>query len=163
MEENKGFFKGIIILLLIIIILLLGVVIMFLVKDYKEQEKVETENKPQENVYIENGYENESTLENILVENGAGEVVENTNATENVTNENTTDLEAKLISREQAIEIAFKDLNIKREDVLELEVDKDFKYGKNVYEIDFKYDRHEYEYYISDDTGEIVYSFKERD
>lgn len=173
MGENKGFFKGIIILLLIIIILLLGVVIMFLVKDYKGQEDTKTENKPlQENVYIENGYENASTSENILLENGAGEVVENetvpenTNTTENVTNENTTNTnnpETKIISRDQAIEIVCNDLKIKREDMLDLDAERDYKYGQNVYEIDFKYDRLEYEYYISENTGSIVHSFKERD
>ena len=89
---------------------------------------------------------------------------ENTNQeNNNNTNNNDNNDNNNYISKDEALQIVFKDLNIKQNDVLDLSSELEYKYGTQVYEIDFKYNRYEYDYYVDAKTGKIVKSFKERD
>ncbi len=71
--------------------------------------------------------------------------------------------EAGFIASEEAIDVVLDDINIKEHDVKDLDVELDYKYGKDVYEINFNYQNYEYEYYVDAKDGSIVKSFKEKD
>lgn len=66
------------------------------------------------------------------------------------------------ISKEKALSIALESAKLSQNDIYDISVEFDYKYGKTVYEIDFDYQRYEYEYYIDAASGEILHSFKER-
>ncbi len=66
------------------------------------------------------------------------------------------------ISKEKALSIALESAKLNQNDIYDISVEFDYKYGKTVYEIDFDYQRYEYEYYIDATSGEILHSFKER-
>ncbi len=70
---------------------------------------------------------------------------------------------SQYISHTDALEIALKSLNITKNDIYDMNNERDYKYGVEVYEIEFKYNSYEYEFYINAKTGEIIKSFKERD
>lgn len=67
------------------------------------------------------------------------------------------------ISEEEALQIVLNHANLKKEDIRKLDIEKKYKYDKNIYEIDFEYQYYEYEYYVDAKTKEILYSFKEFD
>ncbi len=67
------------------------------------------------------------------------------------------------ISRDDALDIALKDLNIKASETFDIDIELENKYGSVVYEVNFNSGIHEYEYYIDAKSGEILHSFKEID
>ena len=67
------------------------------------------------------------------------------------------------ISKQDALNVALKDINVKQEYIYDLDIELDYKYGQNVYEIDFNYGQYEYEYYVSVKDGKIIKAFRERD
>ena len=81
-----------------------------------------------------------------------------------LSNQNTNELLDKAtLSKEEALDIALKDIQTEKADVHDISIELERKYGKVVYEIDFDYQYYEYEYYIDATTGEILHSFKEYD
>ena len=60
------------------------------------------------------------------------------------------------LTREQAIEIALSDAGLTREQIRELEVERDYERGTLVYEIDFEHGRKEYSYDIRISDGKIL-------
>lgn len=60
------------------------------------------------------------------------------------------------LTREQAIEIALSDAGLTREQIRELEVERDYERGTLVYEIDFEHGRKEYSYDIRISDGKII-------
>ncbi len=67
------------------------------------------------------------------------------------------------IGRDNAVNIALKDLKLTTNDVYDLECELDKKFDQIVYEVAFNYKNLEYEYYINPETGRIIHSFKELD
>lgn len=67
------------------------------------------------------------------------------------------------ISKDEAIEIALKDINVSKSDIYDLDAELEKKYEKIVYEVSFNYGIYEYEYYIDALNGNIIKSFSERD
>ncbi len=60
------------------------------------------------------------------------------------------------LTKEQAIEIALKDAGLTREQVRELEAEKDYERGTLVYEVEFEYGRNEYSYEIRVSDGKVL-------
>ncbi len=144
-KTNDGFNVNMILvaILLFIIVLLLVALILVLNKN----NKTTTNNTNPSNSVDTNVVKDDSTIDN--------------------TNDNTKD-EVKVnddnyISREKVISIVSNDIGISQNDMHDLDIELDYKYGKKVYEISFDYQYHEYEYYIDASNGDIVHSFKERD
>ncbi len=84
------------------------------------------------------------------------------NTTDNALKDNEKEND-NYISNNKALEIALSSLNISENDIYDLDIELDYKFGATVYEIDFKYNRLEYEFYINAQTGEILKSFSQRD
>ena len=78
-------------------------------------------------------------------------------------NNDINDSSSDSISKQDALNVALKDINVKQEDIYDLDIELDYKYGQNVYEIDFNYGQYEYEYYVSVKDGKIIKAFRERD
>ncbi|MBQ7779094.1 MAG: PepSY domain-containing protein [Clostridia bacterium] len=60
------------------------------------------------------------------------------------------------ITREDAINIALKEAGLSREQVRELEAEKDYERGTLVYEVEFEYGRNEYSYEIRVSDGKVL-------
>ncbi len=60
------------------------------------------------------------------------------------------------ITREKAIEIALKDASLTREQLRELEAEKDYERGTLVYEVEFEHGRNEYSYEIRVSDGKVL-------
>ncbi len=91
-------------------------------------------------------------------------------SSDNVTNDNTAkdekvpiDDNENYIGSNKALSIALEKLNIKESDIHDIDVELDYKYSKDVYEVNFNYNKEEYEFYIDAESGKIIHSFKERD
>lgn len=72
---------------------------------------------------------------------------------ENPTEEKPTATE---ITREEAINIALSSAGLSREQVRDLEVEKDFERGTLVYEVEFEHGRNEYSYEIRVSDGKVL-------
>lgn len=70
---------------------------------------------------------------------------------------------ASYISVERALEIALEDVGANEQNVRDIDVELDYKFNQNVYEVTFDYNGYEYEYYLNPTSGGIVKSFKEVD
>lgn len=68
---------------------------------------------------------------------------------------------ADYITVEKALDAALKNAGLTREQVWDIDVELERKFGKIVYEVSFEAGQYEYEYYVDATTGEIVKSFKE--
>ncbi len=143
MEKDKR--KNIIIILLGIIIILLVVGLsLFIVKDK----------------FLEDNYEKLEDRYEYLFENSLNNKENTTNNDDNSSNDNTQN--NKTISRDEALDIVLKELNLKKNNLRDLDIELEYKvrYGKSVYEISFDYDYLEYEYYLDPESGKILDSFK---
>ena len=60
------------------------------------------------------------------------------------------------ITREEAINIALSEAGLSREQVRELEVEKDYERGTLVYEVEFEHGRNEYSYEIRVSDGKVL-------
>ncbi len=138
-EKSKNIL--IIVLISIIIILVIGMVILVF-------QNIRTEDKLD---YLEDHYEylNENNNQNNVDDN-----IINSDKSSNNDNQN--------ISQNEALEIVLKDLKIAQNDIRDLDIELDYepKYQKNVYEVSFEYKYYEYEYYLEPATGKILDSFK---
>ena len=67
------------------------------------------------------------------------------------------------ISKEKALDIALNNAKISQNNIRNIEVELDYKYGETVYEVTFDYQQYEYEYYINAENGNILKSFREID
>ncbi len=67
------------------------------------------------------------------------------------------------ITRDEAIDIALRDIKVDRNMVYDLEVELEKKYNEVVYEVNFDYNYLDYEYYIKAEDGSILKAFAERD
>ena len=94
----------------------------------------------------------------ILYHDSSSSEVDNT--LDNSSNDNSTN---NYITKEEALNIALKNINISRNNIYDVNVELDFKYNTTVYEIDFNYKNYEYEFYINATSGKILHSFRERD
>ena len=65
------------------------------------------------------------------------------------------------ISVEKALEIALNGLS--KDQVWDIDIELERKYGQIVYEVSYNSGQYEYEYYINAKSGEIIKSFKEVD
>jgi uncharacterized membrane protein YkoI len=70
---------------------------------------------------------------------------------------------AKSITREKALSIALKNAKTTRSQVYDLDIEKDYEWGRWIYEISFNKGRLEYEYDIAVKGGKIVYKNIEYD
>ena len=70
---------------------------------------------------------------------------------------------AKLLSKEEARDIALKHAGLKVDQVRELEVELDRDDGTVHYDVDFEKDGYDYDYEIDASSGKILKSRKERD
>lgn len=77
----------------------------------------------------------------------------------------TTIIEKEYLSKDEALDVVLKDLNAKKEDLydLDIEIENKMKYENTIFEISFDYNRYEYEYYVDAVTGKILDSFQSRD
>ena len=138
-DKNKDTLIGV--LIGIIIVLVIGCIVM-VIKEERLEEKYDNQN------YVDNSNTNINSDEDI-----SGNIQENTTG---VTND-------KYISKQDAINIALKDLKLTEKDVYDLEVELERKYNNTVYEVNFDYKNLDYEYYINATNGNIVKSFSELD
>ena len=83
--------------------------------------------------------------------------------TDNTTTTETTTTNSNIITSDEALQKVLDDTKLRKEDLYDLDIERDYKYNKDVYEINFKHDKYEYEYYIDITDGRIVHSFKEID
>ncbi len=144
MEKDKR--KNIIIILLGVIIILLVVGLsLFIVKDK----------------FLEDNYEKLEDRYEYLFENSLNNKENNVDNNDNTSNNDNTQ-NNKTISRDEALDIVLKDLNLKNNNLRDLDIELEYKvrYGKSVYEISFDYDYLEYEYYLDPESGKILDSFK---
>lgn len=139
-DENKkiNMYKYIIPTLLIVIVLLLIIILLVLWNQAEDNLKSV----------------NDRVGENSTINN---EVNDNNSLKENNSTSN------NYISKQEALNISLKDIGISQDNIRDLDLELDYKYGKTVYEISFNYKQFEYEYYIDAENGEIIHSFKEID
>jgi uncharacterized membrane protein YkoI len=67
------------------------------------------------------------------------------------------------ITREQAIDIALSDAGLSRDQVRELEAEKDYERGTLVYEVEFEHGRNDYSYEIRVSDGKVLTCSVEND
>ena len=65
------------------------------------------------------------------------------------------------ITVEEALDLALANAGLKREQVWDIDVELERKFGQVVFEVSFDAGQYEYEIYINAESGEIVKSFKE--
>ena len=65
------------------------------------------------------------------------------------------------ITVEEALDLALANAGLKREQVWDIDVELERKFGQVVFEVSFDAEQYEYEIYINAESGEIVKSFKE--
>ncbi len=142
MEKDKR--KNVIIILLgiIIVLLVVGLSIIF-IKDK----------------FLEDTYEKLEDRYEYLFENSLNNKENNP---DNNSSNNDNSSSNNTISKDEALDIVLKDLNIKKSNLRDLDIELEYKvrYGKNVYEISFDYDYFEYEYYLDPESGKILDTFK---
>ena len=85
------------------------------------------------------------------------------NVTDDILDTQTTTDNKNYIGRDNAINIALKDLKLTKNDVYDVECELDKEFNQTVYEVTFNYKNLEYEYYINAESGKIIHSFKELD
>ncbi len=137
--KKQGIDKYIIPVLLVVIILLLLALILVVFHDK----------------FIASNRENSTNLNESIENNSVPNSKENTQS-----NSSTTE---KYISSQKALTIALNDIGATQSDVYDVDVELDYKYKQNVYEVSFNYRQYEYEYYLNATTGKIIHAFKERD
>lgn len=74
-----------------------------------------------------------------------------------------SDADSKLITREEAIDIALKHAGFKQSEVINLTAELDREMTHSEWEVDFDKDNFEYSYDINATTGEIIKNDKEID
>ncbi len=131
----------IVVLIGIIVLLTIGCIFLFM--------KVENLYERGENTSNNNGY---IDTPNTNYDND--DFNNNTNTNQNTNN---------YITKDEAIDIALKDIKLTRNDVYDLEVELERKYNATVYEVNFDYQYLDYEYYIDAVSGKILKSFSEID
>lgn len=67
---------------------------------------------------------------------------------------------SKYITIEKALDAALKSAGLTREQVRDIDVELERKFGQMVFEVSFDAGQYEYEYYVNAESGEIVKSFK---
>ncbi|MBR5939134.1 PepSY domain-containing protein [Candidatus Saccharibacteria bacterium] len=67
---------------------------------------------------------------------------------------------SKYITVEKALDAALKSAGLTREQVRDIDVELERKFGQMVFEVSFDAGQYEYEYYVNAESGEIVKSFK---
>ena len=70
---------------------------------------------------------------------------------------------AKIITREEALEIALKEAGLKQADIYDIDVEFDKEFGTGVWEVDFESGNLEYSYDINAQTGAIIKAEKDRE
>ncbi|MBR2998649.1 PepSY domain-containing protein [Candidatus Saccharibacteria bacterium] len=68
---------------------------------------------------------------------------------------------SKYITIEKALDAALKSAGLTREQVRDIDVELERKFGQMVFEVSFDAGQYEYEIYINAENGETVKSFKE--
>ena len=143
----KNGLKWMIGFLIVIVIILFGVTVVLFEKYEDVLEDYDELKNPVENNY--NYDTNDNSVNNNSVNNDDNDV--NNNDSNNY------------ITKEKALQIVLDDTKISRNDIYDLDIELDYKYNTNVYEISFNYQKHEYEYYLEAKTGKILHHFKELD
>ena len=92
-------------------------------------------------------------------------VVTQNEVLDNATVEETkTVVDAKnYITTEEALSVALKNSGFSQQDVWDVDIELEKKFGQMVFEVNFNAGQYEYEYYVNAENGEIVKSFKEID
>lgn len=67
---------------------------------------------------------------------------------------------SKYITIEKALDVALKSAGLTREQVRDIDVELERKFGQMVFEVSFDAGQYEYEYYVNAESGKIVKSFK---
>lgn len=70
---------------------------------------------------------------------------------------------SKYITIEKALDLALSSAGLTREQVWDIDVELERKFGQMVFEVSFDAGQYEYEVYVNAESGEIVKSFKEID
>lgn len=65
------------------------------------------------------------------------------------------------ISRQAALNVALQNLGVTINDVRDVDMDLEYKFGKVFYEVDLEYGKYEYEYHIDPTSGAVLKIFKE--
>ena len=98
--------------------------------------------------------------DDVIIDNN--QTTEDKNNNGNSTSNNST-TSKNYISRDKALSIAVSHAKVNQNNIYDVDIELDYKYGQEVYEIDFNYQGYEYQYYIDALKGNILHSFKERD
>ena len=112
------------------------------------------------NDYVINYHTDDKVAEEIIENNKTDTTKPNT---EVVIDDTTTTDVGNYISIERALEIALENVGAAKQNVRDIDVELDYKFGQTVYEVTFDYNGYEYEYYLNPTSSEIIKSFKEVD
>ncbi len=80
-----------------------------------------------------------------------------------VSQNTSSDTDSKLLTRDEAIDIALKHAGLKQSDVINLNAELDREMTRNEWEVEFDKDNFEYSYEINATTGEIIKNEKQID
>ena len=83
--------------------------------------------------------------------------------TDTSTSTTTTPDTSQFITVDKALDIALKAAGTTKQNVRDIDVELDYKFGQTVYEVSFDLGQYDYEYYLDAKTGNVIKSFKEID
>lgn len=146
-NEKENTWKIVAICMTVVIVFLI-ILVMFLIDHLEERYDDKEENVP-------NVVDKSDNVDSSLNDN-------KDNTTEEESN-NKTETTNNYIGKEKALDIVLDHAKVEQKNIYDLDIELEYKYGSNVYEIDFNYNHYDYEYYVDAKSGEILHSFKEFD
>ncbi len=167
-KENN--LKIIIALLTVIIVVLIGFIAFFIYEFIDEREEIRDLYDYSDRIYDDSNDKQQTNNNNTNIINDDVNMINNdnnminndTNIVNDDNNSNITN-NSNYISKEKALDIALNNAKISQNNIRNIEVELDYKYGETVYEVTFDYQQYEYEYYINAENGNILKSFREID
>ncbi len=167
-KENN--LKIIIALLTVIIVVLIGFIAFFIYEFIDEREEIRDLYDYNDRIYDDSNDKQQTNNNNTNIINDDVNMINNdnnminndTNIVNDDNNSNITN-NSNYISKEKALDIALNNAKISQNNIRNIEVELDYKYGETVYEVTFDYQQYEYEYYINAENGNILKSFREID
>jgi uncharacterized membrane protein YkoI len=70
---------------------------------------------------------------------------------------------SKFIGKSKALKVALKHAGLKKSQVRDIDVERDYEHGRWIYEVDFEKGKKEYNYDIHAKTGKVLYEEIEYD
>lgn len=159
--KDNSAFKWIIISLLVVVIGLFAVIIVLIDKNEDYREKLRENNNYVNNDLFDDKIDNDKNNE---IQDNQNNQDNNTQNKDQITDNHVSENQSSsYIGKDKALSIVLNHANVSKNNIFDLDIELERKYGSVVYEIDFKYNKYEYEYYVDATSGKIIHSFKEID